>query len=191
MQIEQIQDLTTLSNYWRWEDGLSPELCDLLLKDRAALPETEGSIGDNGKSNVVKKDKRSSSVCWAPPNHWIEGILYNYGLYATQDAGWNFQLGRPEQVQLTAYDKDGFYGWHEDWAPFDARPIVRKVSVVVLLSDPKDFEGGTFQFDGGIDIEMKRGTVLAFPSFMRHQVTPVTSGKRYSAVCWINGPRTF
>jgi PKHD-type hydroxylase len=183
--------LTSMSNYWRWENGLSAELCDLLLKERAGMPEVAAYIKDKkGENDVVNKDKRNSSVCWAPNNHWIEGILYNYGLYATQEAGWNYQLGRPEPVQLTAYDEDGFYGWHEDWAPFAIEPIVRKVSIVALLSHPEDFEGGTFQFEGG-DIEMKRGTVIVFPSFVRHQVTPVTSGKRYSAVCWINGPRTF
>jgi predicted 2-oxoglutarate/Fe(II)-dependent dioxygenase YbiX len=184
--------ITNLSNYWKWEKGLSSELCDLLLKDRAALEEIPAAVGyeEVGK---LDKNKRNSSVCWAPVNHWIEGILYNYGLYATQEAGWNFQLGRPEQIQLTAYDKDGFYGWHEDWGPFSVSPSVRKVSVVALLSDPSEFEGGKFQIDfGGCqDIEMKRGSVIAFPSFVTHQVTPVTSGKRYSAVCWINGPRTF
>jgi PKHD-type hydroxylase len=181
--------LSTLSAFWRWENGLSSELCDLLLKDRATIQEKKAEVvNDNAE---VDTKIRNSSVCWAPFSHWIEGILYNYGLYASQEAGWDYQLGRPEQVQLTAYDKDGFYGWHEDWAPFDTSPIVRKVSIVALLSDPSEFEGGEFQFIGGETIEMKRGTVLAFPSFVRHQVTPVTSGKRYSAVCWINGPRTF
>lgn len=178
--------LFSLSNYWKWEHGLSTELCNLLMKERINFSEEESKI-DIG----LNKETRNSTHCWAPNNHWIEGILYNYGLYATQEAGWNFHLGRPEQIQLTAYDKDGFYGWHEDWAPFEPGPSIRKVSVVALLSDPSEFEGGQFQFEEGVNIEMKRGSVIAFPSFVRHQVTPVTSGKRYSAVCWINGPKTF
>jgi PKHD-type hydroxylase len=190
MKIDETQNLTTLSNYWSWEDGLSPELCDLLLKNRKEIKEGPGVIGTDGLG-VVNTSTRDSKVCWAPVNHWAEGILYNYGLYATQEAGWNFQLGRPEQIQLTSYDKDEFYGWHEDWAPFAPGPSIRKVSVIALLSDPSEFEGGEFQFQEDVNIEMKRGTVIAFPSFVRHQVTPVTSGKRYSAVCWINGPRTF
>ena len=190
--INDAEQITTMANSWRWENGLSPEICDLLLKERATIQEKKAKVVNNHVTEGAVDTKiRDSSVCWAPINHWIEGILYNYGLYATQEAGWNFQLGRPEQIQLTAYDKDGFYGWHEDWAPFALGPSVRKVSVIALLSDPKDFEGGKFQIDGDVEIEMKRGTVVAFPSFVRHQVTPVTSGKRYSAVCWINGPRIF
>ena len=182
--------ITTMTNFWRWEDGLSLELCDLLLKERSALQEKPAEVGgENG--DEIKRSIRNSSLCWAPVNHWVEGILYNHGLYACEAAGWGFQLGRPEQIQLTAYDKDGFYGWHEDWAPLVVSPVVRKVSVVALLSDPSDFEGGEFQFADGEPIDMKRGSIIAFPSFVRHQVTPVTSGKRYSAVCWINGPRTF
>ena len=195
MQTEKIENIATMGNFWLWSDGLSNELCDLLLKERASLIEQTATVFGRGSENVVNKDARDSSLCWAPTNHWIEGVMYNYGLYATECTGWNFQLGRPEGVQLTAYNKDGFYGWHEDWAPFSMSPTIRKVSVVALLSDPKDFEGGIFQFDGGAsggtNVEMKRGSVIAFPSFLRHQVTPVTAGKRYSAVCWINGPRTF
>jgi PKHD-type hydroxylase len=190
MQLNTPPEIATMTNFWRWENGLSTELCELLLKERAGLEEETAVVG-SGENGIVNKDLRNSNVCWAPVNHWIEGILYNYGLYATQEAGWNFQLGRPEQIQLTAYDKDGFYGWHEDWAPLAVGQFIRKVSVVALLSDPSEFEGGEFQFTEGSTIEMKRGTIIAFPSFLRHQVTPVTSGKRYSAVCWINGPRTF
>lgn len=185
-----LMGMNYLDKYWNWPNGLSNELCELLLKDRITLEEKLSLVGST-EGEIVDETIRDSKVCWAPTNHWIEGILYNYGLYATQEAGWNFQLGRPELVQLTAYDKDGFYGWHEDWAPFAIGPSIRKVSVVALLSDPSEFEGGEFQFEEGVNVEMKRGSVIAFPSFVRHQVTPVTSGKRYSAVCWINGPKTF
>jgi PKHD-type hydroxylase len=181
--------IQTITKFWRWENGLSPELCDLLLKDRAELEEKSAAVG-NG-SGDVNKSLRNSAVCWAPINHWVEGILYSFGIYACESAGWGFQLGRPEQIQLTAYDKDGFYGWHEDWSPFEPNPTIRKVSVVALLSDPSEFEGGEFQFEDGVTMDMKRGTVFAFPSFLRHQVTPVTTGKRYSAVCWVRGPRTL
>lgn len=178
-------------SFWKWEDGLSHELCDMLLKDRTKLEETAGGVGGVGGADGVNKSIRDSDVCWAPVNHWVEGIMYNYGLYAAEATGWGFQLGRPEPVQLTSYDKNGFYGWHEDWEPLDNKATVRKISVVILLSDPTDFEGGEFQFDNLGTVEMKRGSVIAFPSFLRHQVTPVTSGKRYSAVCWINGPKTL
>jgi PKHD-type hydroxylase len=175
--------------YWKWEDAVSPEMCDMLLKERATLEEAQAEIGtDGGKLDPLQ---RKSTVCWAKPNHWVESVMYNYALYANDSAGWRYHMGRPQQVQLTSYGTDSFYGWHEDWAPLLRSPSVRKLSVVLLLSDPKDFEGGQFEFADQGSVEMKRGTLIVFPSFLRHQVTPVTKGQRYSAVCWVEGPMSL
>jgi len=175
------------TNYWRWENAVSPTMCDILLEDRKVLQEVEGCVGDN---EILLPSKRITKICWAPQNHWIESVMYNYALYANESAGWGFQVGRPEQVQLGAYDINSFYSWHEDWAPLNKTTVLRKISVVLLLSNPEEFEGGQFEFEDA-PVEMKRGTLIAFPSFLRHQVTPVTKGIRYSATCWVNGPRTL
>ena len=34
-----------------------------------------------------------------------------------------------------------------------------------------------------------RGTLVAFPSYVMHRVTPVTSGTRKSLVAWVAGPK--
>lgn len=179
-----------LPAYWKWENAVSPEMCDMLLKDRSELEEIQAKVEADVVDNLDIAH-RNSKVCWAKQNHWIESVLYNYALYANETTGWAFQMGRPEQVQLTAYGEDNFYGWHEDWHPFAKTPNVRKLSAVLLLSNTDEFEGGKFQFSDLSDVPMERGSLIVFPSFMRHQITPVTKGKRYSAVCWINGPRTF
>jgi predicted 2-oxoglutarate/Fe(II)-dependent dioxygenase YbiX len=33
-----------------------------------------------------------------------------------------------------------------------------------------------------------QGSLVAFPSFMTHRVTPVTRGLRWSLVTWLEGP---
>jgi PKHD-type hydroxylase len=79
--------------------------------------------------------------------------------------------------------------------------MCRKLSVSVQLSHGTDYEGGDMEFtDLPLDQShkelniwtnkefRKKGTVIVFPSFIRHRVTPVTEGTRYSAVAWINGP---
>ena len=35
---------------------------------------------------------------------------------------------------------------------------------------------------------LEKGSVIVFPSFHRHRVTPVTSGIRHSLVTWVEGP---
>ena len=66
------------------------------------------------------------------------------------------------------------------------------------LTDPKEYDGGKLKFDlskthdSGIDImeieEINRkGSIVFFPSFMSHTITPITRGTRYSLVLWVLG----
>lgn len=72
---------------------------------------------------------------------------------------------------------------------------VRKLSLTLNLTDPTTYEGGDFMFDLGVNagsiITVKeareQGSVIVFPSFLYHCVSPVTSGVRYSLVNWTLG----
>ena len=71
----------------------------------------------------------------------------------------------------------------------------RKLTLILLLSEPDvDFTGGELQINTGREehaktVEMLRGRIVAFPSFMIHQVKPVITGIRKSIVVWIEGPK--
>ena len=58
------------------------------------------------------------------------------------------------------------------------------LSLVGILND--DYEGGKFVFYDDYEIETKVGDILLFPScfLYPHRVTEITSGCRYSFVCW-------
>lgn len=74
---------------------------------------------------------------------------------------------------------------------------IRKLSMTISLSDPKDYKGGNLRFDFGPHADHKRyhtckeirprGSIIIFPSHVYHQVTPVTTGTRYSLVAWSLG----
>jgi len=73
---------------------------------------------------------------------------------------------------------------------------IRKLSVTINLSTANSYEGGLLKFDYGphsktrfhLCEEIKeQGSMIIFPSFLHHQVTPITSGTRYSLVIWICG----
>jgi PKHD-type hydroxylase len=73
---------------------------------------------------------------------------------------------------------------------------IRKLSVTVSLTDPKEYKGGELEFDfRNEDPDKKRamrtcteilpkGSVVVFPSFVWHRVKPVTKGVRHSLVIW-------
>jgi len=75
---------------------------------------------------------------------------------------------------------------------------VRKLSVTISLTDSNTYEGGNLKFDLGenADVENRfiecteirpQGSIIVFPSYNLHQVTPVTKGTRYSLVIWYYG----
>jgi PKHD-type hydroxylase len=96
-----------------------------------------------------------------------------------------------EDTQIGRYrgDNKGHYGKHFD-AEQPKDGIQRKLSVSILLNDPSEFEGGELQFTGvdNCKVLTKQGSIVVFPSFVEHLVTPVTKGVRYSAVTWASGP---
>ena len=73
---------------------------------------------------------------------------------------------------------------------------IRKLSVTVTLSDPKDYKGGELEFDfRNQDPDKKpnikkcieilpKGSLVVFPSFVWHRVCPVKKGERKSLVIW-------
>ena len=68
--------------------------------------------------------------------------------------------------------------------------MVRKLSVSVQLSEPEKYKGGDLIIYEGVDETIAKkfiGSITVFPSFMEHEVRPVTSGTRYSLVGWITG----
>ena len=59
------------------------------------------------------------------------------------------------------------------------------------MSDSNDYVGGDFEFDEiKTNVDFKsQGTIIVFPSYLRHRVLPVTSGVRKSLVAWFYGPK--
>lgn len=74
---------------------------------------------------------------------------------------------------------------------------VRKISMTLNLTDPDEYEGGDLMFNFGASTDYepftfkearKQGTIVIFPSFLEHCVSPVKKGIRYSLVLWTLGP---
>ena len=145
--------------------------------------------------DAEKTDYRESEVRWvdAQKEQQMSQMLWTYIDRANRDA-FDVDVRYLNQVQYTTYygHNKGYYHWHHDVDFKTSQAFHRKLSITVQLSDPDEYEGGDFEFDGDIDQlppeHKEKGTVLVFPSFYRHRVKPVTKGTRKSLVAWFEGP---
>ena len=159
-------------------------LCDELIN--MGKDKWQGSVV--GLDNEIQSTVRKSDTFWIGEKR-IHDIFWSFMQEANIRGGWNFDIRKVHELQLTRYtapsDK---YDYHVDFQ--DSKIIgdnVRKLSMTCLLND--DFVGGKFQFNNGkeMTVELKKGDVLFFPSFYLHRVKKVTKGTRYSLVGWYCG----
>jgi len=99
--------------------------------------------------------------------------------------------GLRERLQYTVYEQaeGGHYDWHVDHGA--ATPQPRKLSLSLQLTDADSYEGCDLELSYGDGVKQaprSRGTVIAFPSYVLHRVTPIVSGTRKSLVTWVSGP---
>jgi len=195
--------------YWYFKSAVPSRICDEIVKYGQQLQDqmaVTGGFGDAKKLNQKQikdlKTKRDSNIVWMS-DRWIYKEIQPYVHQANANAGWNFQWDWSESCQFTKYKKGQYYDWHCDsWEHVYNKPNtpshgkIRKLSVTVTLSDPKNYKGGELEFDfRNLDPDKKpnvhkckeilpKGSLVVFPSFVWHRVCPVKSGERNSLVIW-------
>ena len=100
--------------------------------------------------------------------------------------------GFDEAFQIARYDAEiaGGYIRHVDRGE-GPRARRRKLGISIQLSAPETYDGGDLILEPQavpITGPRRRGTAIAFPSYVVHEVTPVPRGCRYSFVAWVHGP---
>lgn len=177
-------------SYWFWPGVLSKKFCDAALAEVDWATASDGTIVSN-QGLVLDPSYRRTDLIWQDSLQPLGCIARMYIETANQQAGWGYTINSQESTQLGRYKSvdEGFYDWHMDCGKPE-NGIQRKLSCVILLNDPSEFEGGILQFKGMEDrvVLEKQGSIVVFPSFIEHKVTPVTKGVRYTAVTWASGP---
>jgi PKHD-type hydroxylase len=145
-----------------------------------------------GSDQKYNDELRQSSVMFLDDNQemqWVYEKLKMIAIAANNERYWFDLLGFHQELQLTRYTEGDFFDWHLDFGA--AEISARKLSVTVQLSDPDEYEGGDLEFminQKTVKAPREKGTVVVFPSFIMHRVTPITKGTRQSIVGWVSGP---
>ena len=178
-----------------WNNAFSEEEIQNIINSGEKRNPTSAFL-DKGDENTSIRNSRTSWLNFSSDTAWLyeklayiarqlNGQFYKFDLY-----------GFSEDMQYTVYDgsfeKSGHYTWHQDSGVglnTDLPP--RKLTMVVQLSGPDEYEGGDLQIMTGPKeetVEKCKGRVVIFPSYHMHRVTDVISGTRRSLVVWITGP---
>ena len=168
--------------------ALTPAECSAVVALGEARVKRAASV--DGRSDLTSRDYRVGEIAWIEPDADAHWLYHRLGVMFLQiNASYGFELtGFAEGLQYASYGPGQYFGWHADIGP--GTTSLRKLSLTIQLSDPVDYDGGALQFHGGADMPAARaqGSATFFPSFLAHQVEPVTRGVRHSLVAWGYGP---
>ena len=171
------------------EDAFSPEEVDKIIEAGAKEEIIEAQINNNS----LDKSARNTDISWLPSsdkdNEWLFRRLTDIVTNVNKNY-FNYDITTIESLQYSIYRKGGFYKDHIDLMYLSAMGI-RKLSFSIMLTDPKEYKGGELLLKTSptpISSPNKKGTVVFFPSFVLHEVTPVTKGTRKTLVGWVLGP---
>jgi PKHD-type hydroxylase len=177
-----------------WQGLFSEAELDAITRhgDSLALENAELSVGGGAYDSI-----RETKVAWVARNPRTEFFhrRLEEAVLALNARFFRFDLSGLADFQYALYGgpEGGHFDWHKDYGrdPSDPGREPRKLTLSLQLSEPADYDGCELQVRAGhqIDIAPKeRGTLVAFPANVLHQVTPITRGQRRSLVIWAVGP---
>jgi PKHD-type hydroxylase len=178
-------ELDKVHLYAFWNNAFSKEECQTIIniaKDKGLVKGT--TMGES--------DVRDSKISWLYPVDKMEFVFRRVTDIVLNLNEKYFKLdlfGLNEGFQFTNYEApSGKYGKHIDRA---INTSVRKLSISIQLTNPEEYEGGELKlYDGeeeGTVMDKAQGTLILFPSYVLHEVMPITKGERNSLVTWVTG----
>jgi len=178
-------ELDQVNLYAFWNNAFSKEECQTIIN----IAKNKSLIKGKIRSGV--KNVRDSKISWLYPvddMDWVFRRVTDITL-SLNERFFKFDLfGLNEGFQFTNYEAPfGKYGKHVDRG---TNIPVRKLSISIQLTDPEEYEGGElylYEDDKGILMDKSQGTLILFPSYVLHEVMPVTKGTRNSLVTWVTG----
>ena len=172
------------------ENFLSDKECDGLVESLDTEELTDATVvGDYDNHPVNKNVRKVLNIDFHDENLFKR---LNGAIQVANTQYFNYNIKSIDTLRFLKYGIGGTYNWHLDMGRNETS--LRKLTAIIQLSNDTDYEGGDFEFgitdkDGKDLIKGNRskGSLLIFPAFLSHRVTPITKGKRYSIITWMEG----
>jgi hypothetical protein len=157
-------EFSGLEPFTTWDGAFTAQELDAIVAYGDALTQAEATLLDS--ADAGQNSFRSTRISWIEESQetlWLFQKLVGAASTINQQA-YCFDLGALESLQYTVYlaGEGSHYDWHVDHG---RTPRRRKLSLVLQLSTPTDYEGCELQ------------------------IYAITAGMRKSLVMWCSGPR--
>ena len=182
--------------YVRWVDDIfTEEECSCIISE--CVPSLNKGVFERPENPLALSKflpwlKRNSNVAWISQGSNLDSLMQRAVdiLLAEVKECFYIPCKTVEEVQFTEYKLFNYYCYHIDTTGREEEAgSKRLVSATIQLSDPSDYWGGGLKIDLGSKIfkaPKRQGTITIFPSGLRHKVTPILKGTRYSLVLWVH-----
>jgi PKHD-type hydroxylase len=177
-------ELDKINLFAFWNNAFSKEECQTIIN----IAKNKGLIKGKTKG---ESDVRDSKISWLYPDDGMDWVFRRVTdiTLNLNERFFKFNLfGLNEGFQFTNYEApSGKYGKHVDRG---INMCVRKLSISIQLTNSEEYEGGElylYDDDKGTLMNKTQGTLIIFPSYVLHEVMPVTKGERNSLVTWVTG----
>jgi hypothetical protein len=154
--------------------ALSPEQCQAILTQGMELESYNfGSCGAETREYPLEL-----------PNELLPIVAF---AEVCNERYWEFDLDGEPMSWLQTYKEGGDYHIHTDSDLGQSR----KLTAVAMLSSSRAYQGGTLEIlptGENYGVPKYRGTIVVFPSWLPHRVTPVVAGIRQTINLGFFGP---
>jgi len=178
-------------NYILWNECADTDMVNRIDALGESLDTHEAMIG-GAENSSMHIQTRVSTLSWIH-NNTESKFLFDFVIDKIDRINYHhygMDLRGMESFQFTRYPVGGHYAYHNDVIVRDKS--MRKLSVVMGLTDSSEYSGGNFLLlphgKDPVKLRFNRGDLLAFPSWIPHKVEPVTEGYRKTLVTWVYGP---
>jgi len=181
------------------ENFLSGDECDKIIEELDTEDLEDGQLVGDYEEGIINKNVRRTLnkdiIFDRYKKPFDDTNLFNRVESALKIANiqyFNYDVEGIDKLRFLKYGIGGRYEWHTDYGRHECS--MRKLTGIIQLSDSNDYEGGDFEFgltdtegSGLLKGNRDKGCLLVFPSFLSHRVAPLTKGKRYSIITWLEG----
>lgn len=178
-----------MNSFVQLPELFSPAECQqiIYLNQPATQAQVVAFRGENeNELHLTMRNTKIKNVMRLQENRWIyERVIEKIREVNTRYYG--FLLQQLTDFQVLEYENTGFYDTHVDIGTGETSR--RKLSLVLFLTPRDEYEGGELILKPNFPaLPQTLGSAVVFPSYIPHQIKPVTKGVRHTMVTWVIGP---